>query len=68
MIFPGRKRKILRNFHFILPKFHFILPKFYLPAPWRILFSSVGDLDFLRSFLARVASAPSDSSDTKCYS
>ena len=52
--YPARKRKIYRNFHFILPKFHFILPKFYfiLPkfyfvAPWRIFFSSLEIPDFL---------------------
>ena len=50
MIFLGRKRKILRKFHFILPKFHLVLPKFYFDPPWGFLFCSVGDLDFLRSF------------------
>ena len=34
--YPARKRKILRNFHFILPKFRFILPNFYFAPPWRI--------------------------------
>ena len=45
--YPARKRKILRNFHFILPKFHFILPKFYFPSPWRIFVCSLEILDFL---------------------
>jgi len=44
---PARKRKILRNFDFILPKFHFILPKFYIPAPWRFFISSLEIYDFL---------------------
>ena len=38
--YPARKRKILRNFHFILPKFYF-------GFPWRIFVSSLEIFDFL---------------------
>ncbi len=31
--YPGRNKKILRNFEIFLPKFHFILPNFYFPVP-----------------------------------
>ena len=39
--FPGKRWKILRTYHFILPKFHLILPKKFSLPPWRFLISSV---------------------------
>ena len=50
MNFPARNGEILRTYDFVLPKFHLVLPKFHFDPPWENLFSSVGDLDFLRSF------------------
>jgi len=45
--YPGRNKKILRNFEIFLPKFHFILPNFYFPSPWGKFVYTLKISDFL---------------------
>ena len=45
--FPGKRWKILRTYHLILPKFHLILPKNFFFPPEEISISSGGIWEIL---------------------